>query len=98
MLMYRDEDQMSSPDQAPLQFPCSFPIKTLGLTSASFKSLVVGIVERHAPDIEEAVVAVRSSAGGKYMAVTVTIRASSREQLDAIYQDLVACDQVLVAL
>jgi len=59
---------------------------------------VVGIVRRHAPDIGEAAVTVRPSAGGKYLAVTVTIVATSRAQLDAIYHELVACEQVLVAL
>ena len=46
----------------------------------------------------QAAVTVRPSNGGKYLAVTVTIVASSRAQLDAIYHELVACEQVLVAL
>ena len=96
--MRRDEDQMSGPDQSPLQFPCSFPIKAMGLASDTFDALVVSIVRRHAPDIGEAAVTVRPSAGGKYLAVTVTIVATSRAQLDAIYHELVACEQVLVAL
>ncbi len=96
--MRRDEDRMSDPDQSPLQFPCSFPIKVMGLASETFDALVVGIVRRHAPDLGEAAVTVRPSAGGKYLAVTVTIVATSRAQLDAIYHDLVASEQVLVAL
>jgi putative lipoic acid-binding regulatory protein len=87
-----------SSDQSPLRFPCTFPIKAMGLRSETFDALVVGIVRRHAPDIGEGAVAVRPSAEGKYLAVTVTIHAQSREQLDAIYQDLVACEQVLFAL
>jgi len=98
MTMRRDEDQMSGPDQSPLQFPCTFPIKAMGLASDTFDALVVGIVRRHAPDLGEAAVTVRPSAGGKYLAVTVTIQAYSRAQLDAIYQDLVASEYVLVAL
>ena len=96
--MRRDEDRMSDPDQSPLQFPCSFPIKVMGLASETFDALVVGIVRRHAPDLGEAAVTVRPSAGGKYLAVTVTIQAHSRVQLDAIYQDLVASEHVLMAL
>jgi len=96
--MRRDVDQMSGSDQSPLQFPCSFPIKAMGLASETFDALVVSIVRRHVPDIGEAAVTVRPSAGGKYLAVTVTIVASSRAQLDAIYHELVACEQVLVAL
>jgi uncharacterized protein len=96
--MRRDEDQMSGPDQPPLEFPCSFSIKAMGLATETFDAVVAGIVRRHAPDIAEAAVTIRPSAGGKYLAVTVTIRARSRAQLDAIYQDLVACEQVLIAL
>jgi putative lipoic acid-binding regulatory protein len=98
MIMQLDKEQMSDPDQSPLQFPCSFPIKAMGLASDTFDAMVVGIVRRHAPDIGEAAVTVRPSNGGKYLAVTVTIQAHSRAQLDAIYHDLVACEQVLVAL
>jgi len=89
---------MSNSDQSPLHFPCAFPIKAIGLATESFDALVVGIVRRHAPDLSEAVVTARPSAEGKYLAVTVTIQARSRAQLDAIYQDLVACEEVLVAL
>lgn len=96
--MRRDEEQMSGPDQSSLQFPCDFPIKAMGPATATFDAVVVDIVRRHAPDFSEAAITVRPSAKGKYLAVTVTIRARSREQLDAIYHDLVACEQVSVAL
>jgi hypothetical protein len=96
--MSRDAESMSNSDQSPLQFPCTFPIKAMGLASETFDAVVVGIVRRHAPDVAEAAVAVRPSAAGKYLAVTVTIEARSRAQLDAIYQDLVACEQVLMAI
>jgi hypothetical protein len=96
--MCRNEDLISDPDQPPLQFPCTFPIKAMGLASGTFASVVVGIVRRHVPEVAEAAITVRPSAAGKYLAVTVTIEARSQVQLDAIYQDLVACEQVLMAL
>ena len=89
---------MSSSKESPLKFPCRFPIKAMGLATEGFDALVVSIVRRYAPDILEGAVTSRPSAGGKYLAVTVTIEAHSRDQLDAIYQDLTACEQVLVAL
>jgi len=89
---------MSASNESPLRFPCTFPIKAVGLATETFDALVVGIVRRHAPDIMEGAVTVRPSAEGKYLAVTVTIQASSRAQLDAIYRDLVACEQVLFAI
>ncbi len=89
---------MSTAEESALQFPCLFPIKAMGKATQTFDAQVVSIVRRHAPDIGEGAVAVRPSAEGKYLAVTVTIQARSRAQLDAIYQDLVACEQVLFAL
>ena len=96
--MRRDKDPMPGSDESPLQFPCAFPIKAMGPAMPSFDTLVVSIVGRHSADIAEGAVTVRPSAGGKYLAVTVTIQAQSRAQLDAIYRDLVACEQVMVAL
>jgi putative lipoic acid-binding regulatory protein len=81
-----------------LQFPCEFPIKVLGHGSVDLEARVVGIVRRHAPSLGEASVSSRPSRRGKYLAVTVTLRAESRKQLDAIYLDLIACPDVIMAL
>ena len=83
---------------SPLTFPCRFPIKAMGLASDSFESLVVSIVNKHVPDFDGANMERRSSQGGKYLSLTITILATSRAQLDAIYQELTDCEQVLVAL
>lgn len=89
---------MQTSEQSALIFPCVFPIKAMGNASDDFDAVVVSIVRRHAPNLSEGAVKTRASAGGKYLAVTVTIEATSRAQLDAIYQDLVACERVLMAL
>lgn len=81
-----------------LEFPCEFPIKAMGKVGGNFDSLVVGLIRRHSPDLREGAVATRLSRNGRYMSVTVTVQARSREQLDAIYMDLSAHDRVLVAL
>ncbi len=88
---------MQIPDDSLFNFPCDFPIKAMGHASEHFDAVVVAIIRRHAPDLAEGAVSTRASAGGKYLSVTVTITAVSRAQLDAIYNDLVACDQVLMA-
>lgn len=85
-------------DESPLVFPCSFPIKAMGLAREDFDSIVVEIVRRHAPNLSEGAVNVRASNNNKYLSVTVTIEAQSREQLDAIYYDLTACEHVLMSL
>jgi hypothetical protein len=81
-----------------IKFPCDFPIKAFGYTDSDFVARVVNLVRHHAPDLAESAVTRRFSGKGKYMAVTVNVRASSREQLDAIYRDLTDCQQVLMAL
>lgn len=81
-----------------LEFPCSFPIKAMGLSDGEFEARVVALVRKHAPDLGEGAVRTVDSKGGKYLSVTVTVRATSREQLDNIYRELTACEQVLMAL
>jgi len=81
-----------------LEFPCEFPIKVFGLASDDFQADVVAIVQRHAELVAGEPVKRRQSQGGKYDAVTVTINATSKAQIDAIYQDLTASPIVVMAL
>ena len=81
-----------------LEFPCSFPIKAMGPAGVGLDATVAAIVRRHAGDFAEGALTVKPSKGGKYESVTVTITATSKPQLDAIYQELTACEQVLYAL
>lgn len=93
-----DPKQSDASAESPLQFPCTFPIKVMGPASEDFEALVVEIVRRHAPDLGEAAVSRRPSRAGTYLALTVTVRATSRDQLDNIYRELTAEEQVLMAL
>jgi hypothetical protein len=85
-------------EESPLQFPCDFPIKAMGKNDRNLDMIVVEIVRRHVPDLAEGAVKSRTSAQGRYVSVTVIVNATSREQLDAIYQDLVDCESVIMAL
>ena len=90
---------MNKPDNNEiLEFPCDFPIKAMGKSGQDFDLLVVGIIRRHYPNLSEGAVRTRLSRGGRFISVTVTIRAESRSQLDDIYQDLTSHDRILVAL
>jgi putative lipoic acid-binding regulatory protein len=88
---------VSGPD-ALLQFPTEFPIKVMGRDSESFRTLTLAIVERHAGPVAAERISERRSSKGKFLAMTYTIRADSRAQLDRIYQDLTDSGVVLVAL
>jgi putative lipoic acid-binding regulatory protein len=81
-----------------LEFPCQFPIKAMGKNSPDFDSTVVRIVQQHVSDKKKLAVKTRLSKGDNYLSVTVMIEATSKKQLDAIYQCLTDCPEVLMAL
>ncbi len=81
-----------------LEFPTDFPIKIMGAATDEFRSLVIGIVTRHFGALDPAHIEERPSSGGKYLGLTITVRAESKAQLDAVYTELTSCRQVLVAL
>jgi putative lipoic acid-binding regulatory protein len=85
-----------SDEGSPLAFPCDFPIKVMGRKEPGFAQKVMEIVLRHAPDFDPATIGMRPSRQGKYLSVTCVIRATSRAQLDALYQEL--CDHPSVVM
>jgi hypothetical protein len=89
---------MSATRPSPFEFPCSFPIKVFGKDEDEFETLVVSIIQRHVPELHPENVNSRLSDGGKYLAVTATFIADSREQLDALYMELSAHKRVLMVL
>ena len=85
-------------EESLLEFPCDLSIKAMGKAEPDFELLIVELIRRHAPDIHEGAVRSRSSKGGKWISVTVTLRAESKAQMDAIYMDLTAHEKVVMAL
>ncbi len=81
-----------------MEFPCQFPIKAMGKVEENFDILVVSIVRNHVSDISENAVKSRLSKEGKFVSITVTVEAESKQQLDNIYRELTAHEKVLWAL
>jgi putative lipoic acid-binding regulatory protein len=81
-----------------LRFPTDFPIKVMGRSVDGFAAEITTVVLRHAPDFDPATLEMRPSRQGTYLGLTATIRAVSREQLDALYRELTAHPMVKVAL
>lgn len=81
-----------------LEFPAEFPLKAIGTGIADFEDLVLEIVRRHVPDLPAEASSTRLSGGGKYLAVTVTFTATSRDQLDALYRELSGHTRVVMLL
>lgn len=84
--------------EALLAFPCPFPVKVLGRREPGFAQQVLQIVLRHAPEFEPASLEMRPSREGRYLSLTCTVHAVSREQLDALYQELCDCPAVVMVL
>ena len=87
---------MPDSDAPVLAFPCEFPIKVMGRTQAGYAQAVIEVVVRHAPDFDPATLEMRPSREGKYLSLTCTIHAVSREQLDELYREL--CDHPMVTM
>ena len=85
-------------EESLLKFPCDFPLKVMGRHNDDFRSIVLGIVQKHAGDIDVDQIEERPSKDGKYLGLTYTIRATSKAQLDALYTELKSCEKVLIVL
>ncbi len=83
---------------AKLDFPNVFPLKVMGANEDDFEALVLSIIAKHAAIVAEKAVTRRLSRGGRFLSVTVHIRAESQAQLDAIYRELSAHERVLMML
>jgi len=79
-----------------IAFPTAFPIKIMGRRESGFTTAVIEIVTRHAPDFMPGTLESRPSREGKYVSLTATVNATSREQLDSLYQEL--CDHPTVVM
>jgi len=83
--------------KAPLQFPCPFSLKVMGPNSEAFALAVAAILSRHLAS-DQLSYSRRLSSGDRYLSLTVTFTAQSREQLDALYRELHAHELVLMTL
>ena len=81
-----------------LEFPCEFPIKIMGRDEADFRKVAIDLVEKHAGALSDDAIRTSSSSAGNFLSITVTITATSQEQLDNIYRELTDHELVLVAL
>jgi len=79
-----------------VDYPCEFPLKIFGLQQAGFAQAVLEVVNKHDPGFVAASMEMRASKNARYVSLTCTVHATSREQLDALYQDL--CDHPLIVM
>ena len=83
---------------SPIEYPSAFPIKVLGVNADGFVAALTEVAQRFDAAFDPATVELRPSRGGKYLGVTLTVTATSREQLDDLYRALSSHPMVKVVL
>ena len=86
------------PEQSLIEYPSRFPIKVMGPNVEGFAEAMVQVAQIFDPTLEAGAVETRASRGGKYVGLTLTITATSREQLDGLYRTLSTHPMVKVVL
>jgi len=85
-------------DETLLEFPCDFPIKMMGRDTPEFHSTTRELIEKHTGPLDDNAFQSALSRNGHFVSITVTVNARSQQQLDDIYRDVTANDDVLMAL
>jgi uncharacterized protein len=95
-----DETVMADmpPEQSLIQYPSDFPIKVMGLQVDGLVDALAAVARQFDPGFDARRIETRVSSGGKYLGVTLTVTATSREQLDALYRALTSHPMVKVVL
>lgn len=86
------------PEESLIEYPCDFPIKVMGAHVEGFAEAVVHVARQFDPGFDPATMEHRPSKGGNYLGLTITVRATSRVQLDELYRTLSTHPMVKVVL
>jgi putative lipoic acid-binding regulatory protein len=86
------------PEQSLIEYPSRFPIKVMGPNVEGFTEAIVAVAMAHDPGFDAGSVEVRPSRSATYLGLTITVTATSREQLDALYRSLTSHPMVKYVL
>ncbi|MBI5448442.1 MAG: DUF493 domain-containing protein [Gammaproteobacteria bacterium] len=78
-------------------FPCYYPLKIIG-QAHTLESAALPILHKHIPDLGEGAITLKPSSDNKYLSLTVNLHAQSKEQLDALYQELSSHKDIIMVL
>jgi uncharacterized protein len=81
-----------------IEYPSAFPIKVMGANVEGFAATMVAIAQRFDPSFDASTLEQRPSKAGTYLGLTLTVTATSREQLDELYRTLSTHPLVKVVL
>ena len=85
-------------EESLIEYPSDFPIKVVGIMHDEFTDRIVEMIIEHDPTFDAGKVEMRPSSQGNYLSLTVTVRATSREQLDNLYRALSGHEMVKFVL
>jgi uncharacterized protein len=86
------------PEASLITYPSAFPIKVMGAQVEGFEAAVVAVARQFDPGFDAGRIERRPSKAGNYLGLTLTITATSREQLDELYRTLSSHPMVKVVL
>lgn len=86
------------PDASLIEYPSAFAIKVMGVNADGFAQTMVEVARRFDPTFDARTLEMRPSRGNKYLGLTLTVTATSREQLDELYRALSSHPMVKVVL
>lgn len=93
---------MLSSDPAPhrtlIEYPCTLPVKVMGERVDGFADAMASVAREFDPQFDARTMEMRPSKNGNYLGITLHIWATSRAQMDALYQRLTTHPMVKVAL
>jgi uncharacterized protein len=86
------------PEKSLIEYPSAFPIKVMGAQVEGFTAAMVAVARQFDPAFDTSTIESRPSKAGNYLGLTLTVTATSREQLDELYRTLSTHPMVKVVL
>jgi putative lipoic acid-binding regulatory protein len=86
------------PEQSLIEYPSLFPIKVMGANVDGFAEAIAEVARRFDPGFDAATIEMRPSRNANFLGLTITVTATSREQLDELYRTLSSHPMVKVVL
>lgn len=81
-----------------LDFPCDFPLKVMGRDEAVMRAALIEILQSHVPDSSANDMTCRRSSKGRFVALSIHIRAERLDQLEQVYNALSDSEAFVMSL
>ena len=89
---------MAEPEAPKIEFPCDYPIKVMGEAQPELHEHVLLVMSTHAPGFDHSKITTRDSSKGRWQSITLTITATGKPQLSAIFEHLKTSSRVKMVL